>query len=179
MRNSGAPRDVPSPLHLWPHNPHDLQLTLQALLIPPGVSGPQSMSHSGFPHSLHPCSPQNSLSEEIANMKKLQDELLLNKVGRGLEGRVWKGGALRGGPGKWSRHCWGWNQPGWEGLFLWADSDLTPPIPSHRSSSWRRWSECRWRSTSCEGGHHPPTPGGNNFPVPSLHMDLLGQAHPF
>lgn len=34
-------------------------------------------------------------------MKKLQDELLLNKVGRGLAGGRGNGG-----------HCWGWDQPG-------------------------------------------------------------------
>lgn len=36
---------------------------------------------------------QNSLSEEIANMKKLQDELLLNKVGRSLVGEGQRNGA--------------------------------------------------------------------------------------
>lgn len=40
----------------------------------------------GSPHFVSPPKPQNSLSEEIANMKKLQDELLLNKVWGGLGG---------------------------------------------------------------------------------------------
>lgn len=39
----------------------------------------------GSTPSPHPYPPQNSLSEEIANMKKLQDELLLNKVKRDLQ----------------------------------------------------------------------------------------------
>lgn len=50
-----------------------------------GMRGTAGLCH-GPPHLL--LSPQNSLSEEIANMKKLQDELLLNKVvGGGAEGR--------------------------------------------------------------------------------------------
>ena len=51
-------------------------------------------------------------------MKKIQDELLLNKVGRGLEGRL--------GP----RSRPGWVDVRWGALLLWALSDLTPLIRS-------------------------------------------------
>lgn len=69
------------------------------------LSGPRACSFQAPPTSLHPCPPQNSLSEEIANMKKLQDELLLNKVWR----------VLAGGPGH-GRRCWVGTS--WEGCAV-------------------------------------------------------------
>lgn len=156
-------------MHLWPHNPHSLQLTIHAHFIPPRVpSGlsldtysPQGLPLPGSTLTLHPCPPQNSLSEEIANMKKLQDELLLNKVWRRLEGEDQGNGAVITGVGisRAGRGC----SSGAERILT---RHLQPP-PS-RSSSWRRWNGCRWRSTSFGGGHHPPTPGDSHLPAPPL-----------
>lgn len=95
--------------------------------------------------SISPLSPQNSLSEEIANMKKLQDELLLNKV------RAWD---LTG------------SREGGLPLIAAAAAPLRPLPPLHRSSSWRRWNGCRWRSTSSGGGRPPPIPGDRSALAP-------------
>lgn len=67
-------------------------------------------------------------------MKKLQDELLLNKVRRGLEESIWGPRTadveqtLLAGLGG----CW--HQPGWEGQFFrdGVDSDLIPSTSSHQ-----------------------------------------------
>lgn len=90
-------------------------------------------------------------------MKKLQDELLLNKVGA-------------------------WDSVGKLLSSLSSEhQNLTPqlcPPPLPRSSSWPRWSECRWRLTSYGEGHPPPIPGEGSPPVLSLGSPD-SQVHPF
>ena len=92
-------------------------------------------------------------------MKKLQDELLLNKVRRSLGGEGQRNRAGIAGVGI-SLAGRGRSQKG-------ADSDLASPTSSPRSSSWLRWSGCRWRLTSFGGGHRRPTPVDSNFTVPT------------
>lgn len=78
MLNSGLPGTPPFQQHLHSHDPlthHSSPST--PLGVPSGL--PLCTGASGSGTSLHPVPLQNSLSEEIANMKKLQDELLLNK----------------------------------------------------------------------------------------------------
>lgn len=88
-------------------------------------------------------------------MKKLQDELLLSKVGA-------------------------WNLMGelLSGLLLRTTQSHLIALPTlHRSSSWLRWNGCRWRLTSYGGGPPPPIPGDGSPPILSL-GGPNSQAHP-